>query len=78
MDAKNLEKANSLYEEKEQLVQMRAFIMKRPPESLEFVVFDITEPCLASKEVISEKLVPYIERAISDRLTDINKEAEAL
>lgn len=78
MDAKNLEKANDLYEEKEQLVQMRAFIMKRHPESLEFVVFDITEPCLASKEVISEKLVPYIERAISDRLTDINKEAEAL
>lgn len=78
MDAKNLEKANDLYEEKEQLVQMRAFIMKRPPESLEFVVFDITEPCLASKEVISEKLVPYIERAISDRLADINKEAEAL
>lgn len=78
MDAKNLEKANDLYEEKEQLVQMRAFIMKRPPESLEFVVFDITKPCLASKEVISEKLVPYIERAISDRLADINKEAEAL
>lgn len=78
MEPKNLEKANCLYEEREQLVQMRAFIMKRPPESLEFVVFDITEPCLASKEVISEKLVPYIEKAICERLTDIVKEVEAL
>lgn len=78
MEPKNLEKANCLYEEREQLVQMRAFIMKRPPESLEFVIFDITEPCLASKEVISEKLVPYIEKAISERLADIVKEVEAL
>ena len=52
--------------------------MKRPPESLEFVVFDITEPCLASKEVISEKLVPYIEKAICERLTDITEEVKAL
>lgn len=78
MEPKNLEKANDLYEEKEQLVQMRAFITKRPPESLEFVVFDITEPCLASKEVISEKLVPYIEKAICERLTDITEEVKAL
>ncbi len=78
MEPKNLEKANDLYEEREQLVQMRAFIMKRPPESLEFVVVDITEPCLASKEVISEKLVPYIEKAICERLTDITEEVKAL
>ena len=78
MNPANFDRANELYEEREQLVQMRAFIMKRPPESLEFVVFDITEPCLASKEVISEKLVPYIEKAICERLTDIVKEVEAL
>lgn len=78
MELKNLEKANDLYEEREQLVQMRAFIMKRPPESLEFAVFDITESCLASKEVISEKLVPYIEKAICERLTDITEEVKAL
>ena len=78
MEPKNLEKANCLYEEREQLVQMRAFIMKRPPESLEFAVFDVTEPCVLSKEVISEKLVPYIEKAISERLADIVKEVEAL
>ena len=52
--------------------------MKRPPESLEFAVFDITESCLASKEVISEKLVPYIEKAICERLTDITEEVKAL
>lgn len=78
MEPKNLEKANDLYEEREQLVQMRAFIMKRPPESLEFVVVAITEPGLTSKEVISEKLVPYIEKAISERLADIVKEVETL
>ena len=78
MEPKNLEKANDLYEEREQLVQMRAFIMKRPPNSLEFAVFDISDNSSLSKEVISEKLVPYIEKAICERLTDINKEAEAL
>lgn len=78
MEPKNLEKANDLYEEREQLVQMRAFIMKRPPNSLEFSVLDVTEECYVAKEVMSEKLVPYIEKAICERLTDINKEAEAL
>lgn len=78
MEPKNLEKANDLYKEREQLVQMRAFIMKRPPNSLEFAVFDISDNRSLSKEVISEKLVPYIEKAICERLTDINKEAEAL
>ena len=78
MNPANFDRVNKLYEEREQLVQMRAFIMKKPPESLEFVVIDITEPCLASKEVISEKLVPYIEKAISERLADIVKEVEAL
>ena len=78
MEPKNLEKANDLYEEREQLVQMREFIMKRPPESLEFMVFDITEPYVASKEVISEKLVPYIEKAICERLIDITEEVKAL
>lgn len=78
MEPKNLEKANDLYKEREQLVQMRAFIMKRPPNSLEFAVFDISDNRFLSKEVISEKLVPYIEKAICERLTDINKEAETL
>lgn len=79
MNPANFDRANELYEEREQLVQMRAFIMKRPPNSLEFAVFDISDNgFLSSKEVISEKLVPYIEKAICERLTDINKEAEAL
>lgn len=78
MNPANFDKVNDLYEEREQLVQMRAFIMKRPPNSLEFAVFDISDNSFLSKEVISEKLVPYIEKAICERLTDINKEAEAL
>lgn len=78
MNPANFDKVNDLYEEREQLVQMRAFIMKRPPNSLEFAVFDISDNRFLSKEVISEKLVPYIEKAICERLTDINKEAEAL
>lgn len=78
MEPKNLEKANDLYEEREQLVQMRAFIMKRPPNSLEFAVFDISDNSYLSKEVISEKLVPYIEKAICERLTDITEEVKAL
>lgn len=78
MEPKNLEKANALYEERESLVQMRAFITKRPPNSLEFVVFDIAEHHTPSKEVISDKLEPYIEKAICERLADIVKEAEAL
>lgn len=78
MNPANFDKANELYEEREQLVQMRAFIMKRPPNSLEFSVLDVTEECYVAKEVMSEKLVPYIEKAICERLTDINKEAEAL
>ena len=78
MNPANFDRVNDLYEEREQLVQMRAFIMKRPPNSLEFAVFDISDNSFLSKEVISEKLVPYIEKAICERLTDINKEAEAL
>ena len=78
MNPANFDRVNDLYEEREQLVQMRAFIMKRPPNSLEFAVFDISDNRFLSKEVISEKLVPYIEKAICERLTDINKEAEAL
>lgn len=78
MNPANFDRVNKLYDEREQLVQMRAFITKRPPKSLEFVVFDIAERHTPSKEVISEKLVPYIEKAICERLTDINKEAEAL
>ena len=78
MNPANFDRVNNLYEEREQLVQMRAFIMKRPPNSLEFAVFDISDNSFLSKEVISEKLVPYIEKAICERLTDINKEAEAL
>ena len=78
MNPANFDRANELYEEREQLVQMRAFIMKRPPNSLEFSVLDVTEECYVGKEVMSEKLVPYIEKAICERLTDINKEAEAL
>lgn len=78
MNPANFDKANELYEEREQLVQMRAFIMKRPPNSLEFSVLDVTEEFYVAKEVMSEKLVPYIEKAICERLTDINKEAEAL
>lgn len=78
MNPANFDKVNDLYEEREQLVQMRAFIMKRPPNSLEFAVFDISDNSFLSKEVISEKLIPYIEKAICERLTDINKEAETL
>lgn len=78
MNPANFDRVNDLYEEREQLVQMRAFIMKRPPNSLEFAVFDISDNSFLSKEIISEKLVPYIEKAICERLTDINKEAEAL
>lgn len=78
MEPKNLEKANDLYEEREQLVQTRAFIMKRPPNSLEFAVFDISDNRYLSKEVISEKLVPYIEKAICERLADITEEVKTL
>lgn len=78
MEPKNLEKANELYEEREQLIQMRAFIFKRPPSSIEFSALDVTKECHESKEVISEKLVPYIEKAICERLADIVKEVEAL
>ena len=78
MNPANFDRVNDLYEEREQLVQMRAFIMKRPPNSLEFAVFDISDNSSLSKEVISEKLVPYIEKAISERLADIVKEVETL
>lgn len=78
MNPANFDKVNELYEEREQLVQMRAFIMKRPPNSLEFSVLDVTEECYVAKEVMSEKLVPYIEKAICERLTDITEEVKAL
>lgn len=78
MELKNLSKAKELYDEKMMLLQMRDFINKKDPRLLEFTVIEINGCTCQSKEVVSEKFISHIEKAIYDRLTEIDKEAEAL
>lgn len=78
MDPKNLNRANELFEEKRQLLEMRQFISSRKPGEVGVSVYDARSSGTESKEIESDKLVPYLEKALYERLTDITKEVAAL
>ena len=84
MDVKNLEKVKELYDEREQIQKTMDVITEKPAARLEIMTAVknslISVPCgstvMATLSI--ENLVPYLKKALEQRLEDIYKALETL
>ena len=83
MNVENLEKVKELYDERKQIEKTLDAISVRPAERLEMMIGAkntiCAGPCstiLATMSITNQ--VPYLKRALEQRLEDINAELQTL